>query len=690
MAGFPQTVFGKSNPSGCISESMTSIRAKSFVRVLGMALLSFLFCAAAAAQSQPWVLLGPEGGDARSLSYDPQNPSRILLGTSAGELYQSTDGGQQWSRFAHLGDRNDYVLDHIAFNPRNTNVIYVAGWSIEDNGGDIFRSDDGGKTWSALPGMHGKSVRSMELAPSNPDIIVAGALDGVFRSDDAGKTWARISPPNHAEIHNIESVAIDPRNPEAIYAGTWHLPWKTDDGGKSWHSIKNGLIDDSDVFSIKVDPIDAQTVYLSACSGIYKSESAGELFHKIQGIPSTARRTRVLQQDPSNSLIVYAGTTEGLWKTMDAGKTWKRMGPANLIINDVMVDPRNPQRVLLATDRSGVLTSDDGGQTSVASNRGFSHRQVSAMVASPDGQTFYAGVVNDKEFGGVFTSSDGGAHWRQINSGLAGEDIFSLALADTGALIAGTNRGIFVYEPATARWRSSNVVMNEKLTPVKKWVKKKRVTVIRRDFVRSELRGAVLQVVATPQRWLAATPSGLYISLDHGNSWHGGPVAGEGSFVSVSAAGERSAAATTSTLLVSDDGGSNWEQAHLPAFITRLYSVSVEPKRIWVTSHEGAFFSNDDGQTWQHVIVGMPPMQVVSVSYDAAHERTLAVATNGEIFASPDGLAWTRTAEPGRALRAMAIAGGRIYGITQFSGIIAAPTTESAEHAGVSAASMSQ
>lgn len=125
---------------------MNSNRAIGAGRVFGVILLSFVLCVVALAQSQPWVLLGPEGGDARSLSYDPHDPSRILLGTSAGELYQSTDGGRQWSRFAHLGDRNDYVLDHIAFDPRNSNTIYVAGWSIENNGGDIFRSDDGGKT----------------------------------------------------------------------------------------------------------------------------------------------------------------------------------------------------------------------------------------------------------------------------------------------------------------------------------------------------------------------------------------------------------------------------------------------------------------------------------------------------------------------------------------------------------------
>ncbi|MGH9521372.1 MAG: WD40/YVTN/BNR-like repeat-containing protein, partial [Terriglobales bacterium] len=509
--------------------------------------------------------------------------------------------------------------------------------------------------------------------------------DGVFRSRDAGKTWEQISPPNHAEIHNIESVAIDPRNPDSIYAGTWHLPWKTDDGGRNWHSIKNGLIDDSDVFSIKVDPVLPQVVYLSACSGIYKSENAGELFHKIQGIPATARRTRVLQQDPSDSLIVYAGTTEGLWKTVDAGKTWKRMGPANLIINDVMVDPRNPQRVLLATDRSGVLASDDGGASTVASNRGFSHRQVSAMVASHDGQTLYAGVVNDKEFGGVFSSTDAGAHWRQVNNGFAGEDIFSLALADDGTLIAGTNRGIFVYDPQAGSWAVKNLILNETFTPAQKVIKKKRIMVMERKIEKGELRGRVLQIATTVQRWFAATPSGLYISLDHGNSWHGGAIDSDNAFVSVSASGDRVAASTASKLLLSNDGGNTWKTAHLPDYVTRVYRVSMEPKRIWIDSREGAFFSTDDGDSWHHVIVGMPAMQVVSVKYDGAHDRTLAVATDGEIFGSADGLTWTRTAEPGRELRSVAVAGDRLYGITQFSGIVADSEAPAGERSASSA-----
>ncbi|MGH9525022.1 MAG: WD40/YVTN/BNR-like repeat-containing protein, partial [Terriglobales bacterium] len=162
---------------------MTS-RASGYVRLSLVFLFVFLFVSVFCVAQRPWVLLGPEGGDARSLAYDPHDPSRILLGTSAGELYQSTDGGRQWSRFAHLGGGNDYVLDHVLFDPRDSNVIYAAGWSIENNGGDTYVTRDGGKTWSTLPGMHGKSVRAMAIAASDPNTLVAGALDGVFRSRD--------------------------------------------------------------------------------------------------------------------------------------------------------------------------------------------------------------------------------------------------------------------------------------------------------------------------------------------------------------------------------------------------------------------------------------------------------------------------------------------------------------------------
>src|ERR1700678_1118303 len=329
--------------------------------------LAVCFLSTALLATGPWQVLGPDGGDARSLAYDAHNPDHILLGTSTGQMFSSNDGGHTWSRLARLGG-DEYVLDHISVDPQDSNKIYVSAWSSSGQQiGEIFRSRDGGSTWQTLPTMHGKSIRAMAMFKGDSNVLVAGALDGVYRSKDGGDTWEHLSPANSTEIKNIESIAVDPKDPNTVYAGTWHLAWKTSDGGANWQHINKGMIDDSDVFSIIVSSANPSEVFASACSGIYKSVSGGDLFEKIKGIPFTARRTRVLKQDPSNPEIVYAGTTEGLWKSMDEGKNWKRVSNPEVVVNDVLIDPRNSQRVLLATDRSGALGSDDGAASFTAS-----------------------------------------------------------------------------------------------------------------------------------------------------------------------------------------------------------------------------------------------------------------------------------------------------------------------------------
>src|SRR5690349_20367042 len=227
------------------------------------------------------------------------------------------------------------------------------------------------------------------------------------------------------------------------------------------------MIDDSDVFSVIVDSTNSSVVYASACSGIYKSESAGDLFHKLQGFPFSARRSRVLKQDPNSPATVYAGTTEGLWKTIDGGKTWKHVTNSEVVVNDVLVDPRNSDRVLLATDRSGVMASDNGAATFTASNHGYTHRYVSSILADQkDPNAILVGVVNDREWGGVFSTRDGGQSWQQKSAGLGGRDVFALQQASNGALIAGTNKGMFLLDRNSSQWRPINTIVTEK-TPAR-------------------------------------------------------------------------------------------------------------------------------------------------------------------------------------------------------------------------------
>jgi len=643
-------------------------------------LLAISLLSTALLASGPWQVLGPDGGDARSLAYDAHNPDHILLGTSTGQMFASNDAGRTWSRLARLGD--DYVLDHIAIDPQDSNRIYVSAWSVSSQQvGEIFRTRDGGRNWENLPAMHGNSIRALAMYKGNSKVLVAGALNGVYRTKDGGDTWERLSPTNSSDIKNIESIAVDPKDPNTVYAGTWHLAWKTSDGGANWQHINKGMIDDSDVFSVIVDHDNPSIVFASACSGIYKSETAGNLFAKIQGIPFSARRTRVLKQDPTNENIVYAGTTEGLWKSTDLGKVWKRVSNPEVVVNDVMIDPRDSNRVLLATDRSGVMASTDGASNWTTSNKGYAHRYVSAILAdNKDASTLYVGVVNDREYGGVFYSHDAGQHWLQKAAGLGGKDVFAVKQAPSGMLVAGTNHGMFSLEHNASEWHPMNVVVIEHSVKTAGKGKGSRKAATTTTFTKSQLESRVNDLELGSGRWLAATTTGIYSSTDQGKTWKGGQILGQKDFVSVRAEGSTVVAATHSSVLFSNDSGATWKQAGLPSYVVSIRSAAIASDRqIVIASREGAYRSGDGGATWEHVVNGLPGKDITSVSFDSTHKRLLATSdATGVIFESRDGgRSWQRGPDSGFPLRRVSVIGGRFVGATPFDGVVLQPENES-------------
>lgn len=642
-------------------------------------------CSVLAQSHDAWISVGPDGGDVRSLTADPSNPGRVLLGTSAGQIYQSEDSGRTWQRFVRIGKGNDYVVDHIIFDPKQRGVIYVAAWTLEREGGSVFKSTDDGHSWKPLSGMEGKSVRALAISPSDPSTLIAGTLDGVFETRDQGDNWKRISPENSREIRNIESIAVDPANPDIIYGGTWHLPWKTTDGGKNWENIKNGIIDDSDVFSIIIDPAQPQVVYASACSGIYKSESAGELFHKIQGIPFSARRTRVLKQDPNHPAVVYAGTTEGLWKTIDAGATWRRITSTEVIVNDVLVDSGDSNHLLLATDRSGVMASRNAGASFEQSNTGFAHRQVAALTIDPqDPSTLYAGLVNDKQYGGVFVSHDHGSQWHQLNAGLDGHDVFALRKVGEH-LLAGTSNGIFEFaksaeHPAVssaaagkedvARWRPLDHIVNEKVITVRKATRKQKA-VVRKEIKSGVLRGRVTDIGVHNDGWIVASTQGLFTSSNLGKSWQGGTLLGHTEFTLFRSTSKLMAAAGRNFLLASVDDGGKWYEATLPKVVTSINDLALAPDgTIWIACREGLYATHDGGDTWERLLK-LPVVNLSSVSYEPESKRLLVTAMNStEMFSSSDeGITWQHQ-DSGWLLRSVADDNGQLFASTAFDGVV--------------------
>ncbi len=655
-----------------------------------------------------WQLIGPEGGNVRSLAYDPSDPNRIILGTSAGQLFVSQDGGNSWALFSHLGPGDDYVFDHVVFDPTNSATVYAAAWGLfDDNDGGVFRSDDGGRTWRELMGVHGKSIRALAMAPSDHNTLVIGALDGVFRSRDGGATWERVSPENpssienHSVLKNFVSVAIDPQNPDIMYAGTRHLPWKTTNGGATWHNLKEGILDDSDVFSIIVDPKVPSRVYASACSGIYKSDNGAEaLSPRPRTSPFRHPHSRV-EAGPAAPIDRlrrhHRRTLEDDWTAAPNGRWCPR---PDVIVNDVLIDPRNPERVLLATDRRGVLVSNDGFAHYAASNRGFTHRVVGAVITDrKDPGRLYVGVMNDKDMGGFFISDDAGKNWRQSNRGLDERDILSLQQSESGVLFVGTNHGIFSLASLGGSWLPAKMIWG----PVPEWQpkpdtvpepvvsksksaksSKTTATSKRATAVKPKVPPEPVIPLATAPRvrslqmgekaWFAATDQGLFISVDQGQKWYGQPIQGESNFSAVySYVDETVTLAGAKGAWLSHDGGKTWTAVALPAYVSGVYSLTEAPGPVlWLGTGQGAMRSTDDGQSWHYVLNGLPKSDVLAVHYDPSGQRLLATAlhTHGVFESKDGGQTWQLTSEARVAIRSAMNFQGHLLGASAHNGLL--------------------
>ncbi len=412
-----------------------------------------------------WQMTGPFGGDVTVLVIDPNNADRILVGSSDGQIYRSTDGGTIWKRLRPGINAPGFIVRIIHFDRERANVIYAGvkpqtELGKDTDSGGLFVSEDNGESWREIPAMRGRAMRSLSQSASDPNVMAIAASDGIYRSTDRGKSWDRISDVNEPELRGFHSVAIDPRDANVIYVGTHHLPWKTTDAGKTWKRTgykEIGMIDDSDIFTIQVDPDNPNTVLMSACSGIYRSRDAGTGWTKFQGIPYSSRRTHVIYRHPTRPGTIFAGTTEGLWVSTEDGKpdSWRQMTSSQLVINAIAIHPSQPDRVFLGTEDNGVLISTDGGETYEASNAGFVNRYVPAVLAdSKVPGRVYAGVLFDRLNGGLFISEDGGITWQQSMNGMGVRDIYSLTQSPThpDTIYAGTNHGVFRSDDQGRNW----------------------------------------------------------------------------------------------------------------------------------------------------------------------------------------------------------------------------------------------
>jgi photosystem II stability/assembly factor-like uncharacterized protein len=598
-----------------------------------------LFFSALSLSAQTWRPIGPPGGDVRSLAADPRDPRTIYLGTQDGHIFGSRDGGEHWQLLGRAGEE-DTVVFSILVDSRNSQALYAATWSLGQTPGGVFRSADGGRTWQRA-GLTGQTVRAIVQSPSNPEILIAGTLSGVFRTTNAGANWERISPENHEDLRNFDSLAVDPRDPRVIYAGTYHLAWKTTDGGRQWFPIHAGMADDSDVMSLSLDPAAPDRVFGSACSGIYHSENGGTLWAKYRGIPNTARRTHWLRQDPKQAATLYSATTEGLWKTTDAGATWRRVTPANWAISALVIHPQNTDRLVIGVEGEGIFVSDDGGKNFRAANEGFSHRQIMDLAVDRERPERMLAVLTNAA-DPVVASQDGGRTWSRLGAGLKTYQLRHVYAAPDGWWATLTSGGLLRYDAVKAAWLKAGAIAGEPAVAPKK--KKGAPAPAAKAPAARPLTAVVNDLAFGRELSLAATTEGLLLSRDRGATWSrvAAPELSKSPVhaVRVSTDGKEIVAVAPGRIGLSRDGGRTWTTQPFSAEARgqlRLFDAHLEG--LLVGAENGMFLSRDAGQNW--VRVNLPQARIQDLAVVA---RAWLVSTpRGGLYLSHDqGKSWAQ------------------------------------------------
>ncbi|MBC8030036.1 MAG: peptidoglycan-binding protein [Pyrinomonadaceae bacterium] len=636
--------------------------------------------------SQDWRANGPPGGDVRSLVVDPNNPERLYFGTLDAQIYTSADGGRSWE-FLYDFKRPKLFVDRIIVDPRDSKTLYVATHRHTDAGG-FFKSTDGGRKWRQHPQLKNEALHSLIQSSLNPSVLIAGTFHGMYRSDDSGETWKHLPTSTTPGLEHVHSVAIDPRTTNTIYAGTFHLPYKSTDGGQTWKSIKNGIIDDSDIFAIDIDPRDPNHVIMSACSGIYESKDAGGSWAKVNGIPSQSRRTRAILQHPSIPGIVFAGTTEGFWRSERGGHkdSWMVTTSRQLEINSIAVHPSRPQTIYIGTNNYGVMVSSDGGKNFLPTNGGYSGRFANVIVADREmPNRVYAATINTTTGGGfLFLSTDNGATWRPSMRSMPPRLITYSILQDArdGNLIyLGTNLGVYRSVDRGVSW--APVWTPPKAAPKKGSKAKAPPSAAARNAIevtrkaQQALNAAGYDVgapdgragnmtVTALKRFQAARRLPVTGKFDEATLAElgvqgsaGGDQAGALIVLSdavnalvqtVDSATQRTLllAATNKGLYRSFDPTKGWEKlSYASGLDPRTTCVATDlqhPETIWAgTASSGVLVTRDGGKLWQRVSGVPSEAPINAIALDARRPNYLYVGTKQAFYRSHDGGAtWNR------------------------------------------------
>ena len=332
-------------------------------------------------------------------------------------MWKTTDAGESWENISD-GFFDVSSIGAVEVAPSDPNVIYVGTGSagirgnVQDGRG-VYRSTDGGDTWSFKGLPEAGLIGRVRVHTSNPDLVYLAALGhafgkneerGVYRSSDGGDNWEKVL--FLSDSVGAVDLAMNPKNPRILYAGMWRAerkPWtlidasedgglyKTTDGGDSWEKLGGGLPTGlTGRIGVTVSPANPDRVWAIVNAhdpdgGVYRSDDAGKSWTKVNRDRNLRQRHWYYSHivaDPGDENTVYAMNTD-LYRSIDAGKTWEDISVPHGDVHDLWVNPANPDFM--------VVGNDGGAQVSLTAGESWS-----TLLNQPTAELYR--VVTDNRF----------------------------------------------------------------------------------------------------------------------------------------------------------------------------------------------------------------------------------------------------------------------------------------------------
>ena len=344
--------------------------------------------------------IGPAvaGGRIHDVEALPNDPSTIYVATASGGLWKSTNRGVTWTNlWEHMAVS---TFGDVAVAPSDPQIVY-AGTGEQQNrqstswGAGVYRSDDGGATWTHLGLEDTRHIGRVLVHPNDPNVVYVAALGnlwrsspdrGVYRSRDGGRSWDKVLYVD--ERTGAVDLVIDPSDPSVLYAATYQRQrrtWgfngggpgsgihKTTDGGDSWRELVDGLPEgDKGRIGIAVARTNPQVlnalVQHATESGGYRSEDGGESWQKVSDQNIRPMYYSHVFIDPTDENRVYTLATSS-HKSEDGGRTFQEIASrptydvgVHADHHTMWIDPGDPSHFYLAGD-AGLHETYDGGDT---------------------------------------------------------------------------------------------------------------------------------------------------------------------------------------------------------------------------------------------------------------------------------------------------------------------------------------